>query len=342
MSVFPIDRRVKVESPGALAASIAALVGFVPTDSFVVVCLSGGVVQVTMRMDLDDPIEYVGRQIEKTADIADVDSVVVVVYTSPKQWGLPLLEGVQVLCDFLTGCGLLVRDALHVNGERYWSYLCASDSCCPSAGTPVSVETPVLVAEGVTAGVPIPASSRDDLKARYEPRPELAPSPEAFKQARLLLPMDVRAKAELAWQTLQDLSGEMPCAETVLEVKQALLVIAMSNIQVRDFVLGSMASVDVCRPLVHTLVYSALTAPEEWRETLAGAASMALAFSGESSIAVQCLVELAGNQTLAKLVKHAVGIPIPPESMREVMVKALPLVFEKVEHQQRSITGGVA
>jgi hypothetical protein len=41
---------------------------------------------------------------------------------------------------------------------------------------------------------------------------------------------------------------------------------------------------------------------------------------------VQCLVDLAGNQTLAKLVKHAVGIPIPPESMREVMVKALGII----------------
>ena len=58
---------------------------------------------------------------------------------------------------------------LRVEGDRYWSYLCASPLCCPPEGVPFDIEGhPASVAFTVASGQQI-LGSRDDLAATIAP-----------------------------------------------------------------------------------------------------------------------------------------------------------------------------
>ncbi|HSF27176.1 MAG TPA: DUF4192 domain-containing protein [Actinomycetes bacterium] len=133
---------VKFSSPTDIVGVVPLRVGFVPTESIVVVCLHGprrraGLV---MRHDLV-PIE----QLEELADVlawhvrrAEADGVILVVYTdAPDVDGsLPQHEFVDDLVDRL---GIEVVECLLVRQGRWWSYSCAL-ACCPPEGTPIPSE----------------------------------------------------------------------------------------------------------------------------------------------------------------------------------------------------------
>ena len=45
-----------------------------------------------------------------------------------------------------------MTDALAVNKSRWWSYICSSEMCCPSVGTPLVMDGAVAV-EAVLNGL---------------------------------------------------------------------------------------------------------------------------------------------------------------------------------------------
>ena len=69
----------------------------------------------------------------------------------------------------MTATDLDLRDMLRVEGDRYWSYLCASPLCCPPEGVPFAIEGhPAAVAFTVGSGQQI-LGGRDDLAATIAP-----------------------------------------------------------------------------------------------------------------------------------------------------------------------------
>ena len=83
---------------------------------------------------------------------------------------------------------------------------------------------------------------------------------------------------------------------------------------------------------------AALVAPVELRPRVAGAAAALLAASDGSSIAVDCLLDLAGDESLADLVRISQQIPTPPSTLRAMYASAMPMVEEQLRKESHSTT----
>ena len=130
---------VRAGSPAAILAIVPHLLGFMPASSVVVIGTGppAGTVKITLRYDLPDPADdglaadiaahafaVIGSQ-RLTAAIAvgygpagRVDSLAAAFRAEAGSSEVNLLE------------------FLRVDDGRYWSYTCASQACCPAAGTP--------------------------------------------------------------------------------------------------------------------------------------------------------------------------------------------------------------
>ena len=115
------------------------------------------------------------------------------------------------------------------------------------------------------------------------------------------------------------------------DLMRSRLQVAIDNVIVRDYVLAGIAlSDDGTDELVDVIVQAALTAPEDLRPRVAGAAAALLAACGDSSIATTCLLELADGQSLAELVRVSVNAAVPPATLREVFSSAMPMVEDQL------------
>jgi hypothetical protein len=152
--------RIRARGPADLLALIPFQLGFHPVESAVTVFLRSGQVKMTARVDLPPPsaaAEF-ARQIRGLVRQHDVDELVLFAYSAQPDPARALLAGlVQALP------ARLVRDALYVDGSRWWSLTC-DQTCCPAAGTPYDIASHPLAAEAVYAGMTARAT-RDELAA---------------------------------------------------------------------------------------------------------------------------------------------------------------------------------
>lgn len=131
--------RLTLETPDAILAAIPHMLGFYPSQSLVVMGLSGrpGKVRVTFRYDLPDPPDCV-----LASDIAEhavavlrqqrLRLAVLVGYGAPALV-IPVLA---MAMDALEANRIELREALRAEGGRYWSVLCDDAACCPTDGRP--------------------------------------------------------------------------------------------------------------------------------------------------------------------------------------------------------------
>jgi uncharacterized protein DUF4192 len=103
------------------------------------------------------------------------------------------------LVDELGRHGIPARDALYVTPERYWSYLCRRQLCCPSEGSLVAeaMSSPVAAAF-VLAGL-APLADREELVARVHPS----------------RPLLVAAVADSTWRWLAAFAADSDAADDV-------------------------------------------------------------------------------------------------------------------------------
>jgi hypothetical protein len=133
------DLVVRAGSPAALLRLVPHLLGFVPETSLLVIGVAPprDRIRVTLRYDLPDPPEA-----ELVAEIAAhavgvlrsqrLTAAVAVGY-GPETLVTPAADEVR---DQAWQAGIDLRESLRVTGGRYWSYVCANEACCPTAGVP--------------------------------------------------------------------------------------------------------------------------------------------------------------------------------------------------------------
>ena len=135
----PPPVRIRAGSPEALLAIVPHLLGFVPQASLVVIGIEppSHLIKLTLRYDLPDP--------PGAGVAADIAAHAVGVIKSQRLTALVAVGyGPAMLVDLVAGAlgavagsaGIDVADILRVEDGCYWSYLCANDGCCPTAGTP--------------------------------------------------------------------------------------------------------------------------------------------------------------------------------------------------------------
>ncbi|WP_037672102.1 DUF4192 domain-containing protein [Streptomyces griseus] len=219
--------QITLSTPAELADALPYLLGYRPEDSIVLVALHdregrgrfGGRARLGIPADPDD-WAFAARQLahglvtgsERRG--ARPEQIVAYVCQEPAKGesGQRVMERLRPLAQKLrVECGALdvpVIEALCISDNRFWSYCCGSEGCCPVEGTPMGLPgTSVLAAAATYAGIQVRGTLRE-LRARLLPW-ETAASLEqeaALDLAnRALIPriLDDEGRVEVAEETVK-------------------------------------------------------------------------------------------------------------------------------------------
>jgi hypothetical protein len=318
---------VVVRSESDFAATIPTIVGFQPVDSLVTVFICDGRVIVTARTDFPDNWQDCAVFLSETAQRVGADEVLIALFSDRGHGDLPLTSEIDSLVHQLRDVDVPVTQALLIDGGRYWSYLCLDESCCNEVGTPFEIAQSF---DGLAA-----SRTRQNISDQFALRPDHRPSQRAYKVAQGLLKAPTAQQAEHAWHVIQELTAlrVSGTSETCPDTLVAFLHLAMADVRVRDFVLGNVAVATNPSAMVTTLVNVALSAPDESRERLCGAAAVLLAAFESSTIPASTMCDHAGEDSLAGLVRKGISAALPPTEMRSVLQMALPEVLEQLSKE---------
>jgi uncharacterized protein DUF4192 len=162
------ERRIRISSPTAVLAVVPVLLGFQPANSVVVMGTDRlhGEVRLTLRYDLPDPAlaGAVARHAVSVLSAQRIPAALAVGY-GPEHLVSPVAEALR---DLAPRAGITMTELLRVEGQRYWSYVCADPSCCPPEGIPFDVTdhpaARAMAAEGARV-----LASREELAATVRP-----------------------------------------------------------------------------------------------------------------------------------------------------------------------------
>lgn len=204
---------VTLRSPTDLVAATPYLLGFHPEESLVVLALRERSLVLAARADLPgggpgadhapDPAEparpdrsarpeVTARGLVDTMVRQHATEIAIIGY-GPKERVGPAVREVRTGAERR---GLVVRDALRVDGGRWWSYVCRDPRCCPPDGSPFDPTTTEVAARLTLEG-------RMALPDRRELERSVAP---VEGRARVA----VRRATDRAWRGLRDRLSELP------------------------------------------------------------------------------------------------------------------------------------
>jgi hypothetical protein len=320
---------VKVSELNALVDSVPYLLGFVPTESIVVVSLRGPRerMEFSVRLDLL-PEEYdddVARMLAARMRAAEADSAMVFVYTDaePTERGLPRRELVERV---IAAMPVEVRDAWLVTDKRIWSYVCDDERCCPAEGQ-LREETPesltLAAAHALHGDVVLP--DREAVVASVQPvtgvrAEEMARAiDEAAASWAALAPRRARTRARRLAAKLRA-RYETPPA-TLADDEAAALIMAMHDWRIRDMLIGwSVSESDAMRTL---LLDTARLAVPPLDAPACTVYAMASYLKGNGLVAA-CAMERALDSdpaySLALVLQEALARQVPPSRLREASV----------------------
>lgn len=305
---------VKISGPAELISAVPYLLGFHPQESLVAIALKDGAVDFTARCDLADisfdPILDAARR-------AGAQSLVLFVYTSATvrpDGPLPYSGQVERLKERCQESDLKVSDALLLVADRYWSFLCENEDCCPPEGRPVP-DDPGVAAEFIAEGLQV-RPSRDDVRSALDPLPVSDWLAEWLPKAEDLVGGYAREEREAYEEDAGFVLGVLAYTQMPLRDQELLYAgVALRQIPIRD---AAWAAVDRNRELtadgwlalgrrlpgVYACAPLLLFAWAAWREgnaMLAGAA-------------VDRILELDPDYTAARLLQFALNTVIDPRS----------------------------
>lgn len=317
---------ITLNSPDDLLREVPALLGFVPQQSLVAVLLDRSTLRCTLRWDLEHDLTEQAIRLIGVAHRAEADGAILAIYAEiPHEPFLAL--AMNRAADLLEEQGIAVHDLLWVSQGRWGSYLCAQPTCCPEDGRPLPVTTPHLEVVRVADGRPAVATSREAVHAALEVQPEPEDSSAYRWATEALLDRPKGEVADLAVRALSRLCTSEPPAprdSTQVATSRALLVLAVQDIAVRDFVIGSIAAdCEDVGAAAEAVTQAALCAPERLRAAMAATAMAVVALDGQSSVALWRMHELAEGQSLAALLAAAVEAGFPPHEVRDLFASTL-------------------
>ena len=269
------EHQVTLRTPAELADALPYLLGYRPEDSIVLVALHdrdgrgrfGGRARLGIPGNEDDwpaVAEQLAQGLVKGSERrgAPVESMVAFLCQEPRdnESGWEVMERLRPLAQLLrTACGVLdvpVVEALCITDNRFWSYCCPSEECCPLGGTPMGLPgTSVLAAAATYAGLQVRGSLRE-LRARLTPWETAAALEQesalnAVSVALIPRILDDESRADVAAQALEladrlmrrfadapPLSGTLPADlrddELLAHDEAATLILGLQDRTTRD------------------------------------------------------------------------------------------------------------
>jgi uncharacterized protein DUF4192 len=243
--VMPISRtRVLARSPGDLLAAVPPILGFHPSDSLVVLALSGphARVSVACRFDLPDPpsrsssgdlAEHIVQVLHQNNAMAAA-----IMGCGPARLVTPVID---VAGNLLPRSGIRLYDSIRVTDGRYWSYLCGDIACCPPEGRLLPDITHPVAATLARAGYTA-AENRDAVATVLAPvsGPEAQAMAEATRQAEIaaagqLASLSEEAVVALERQLVQDIIQAYRDGQPVTDpAVLARVWVSLAYLEIRD------------------------------------------------------------------------------------------------------------
>lgn len=232
-------------SPHDLLAAIPFLIGYHPQNSLVLVALKDEAVGMAMRVDMPSDLQASGYDLLASHFLRDeVDGAFVVAYV-----GKGAVDPENVLINIsaaLVRAGIDIKESLMVRDNRFRSMLCSDLTCCPPEGSVVpDLDSSRIAAEHVIAGHPMPFESVDGLVQSIAAVPSSFESVWQDEVHAFWVSSDSEEIQELQRDgatAIIDLAGEYREGRGAEDRELAARVIGrLSDIQVRDFALGSHA-----------------------------------------------------------------------------------------------------
>ena len=323
--------RIRLRTPGDIAAAVPLLVGFQPAESLVVVTLRGRRrrVGLTMRLDLPGPgceetyadvvASHVGR-----AGAAQV--VLVCVTEDPGD--RPRAALVDAVRGRLAGIRVETSDALLVRDGRWESYLCDDPGCCLGGRPLPEVSTQLAAALAFEGRAVLP--DRAALVASLAPAGGLAATLMGSamareRAARAAAPVDPlslrRARAERldAFAAALDevvAGGPVGCDEA------ARLVVSLDDVVVRDTVLSwALRRPDELRALLTDLARRAVPPGDAPVCATLGWVAYVAGDGTTAGVLVERALRGDPSYSLALLLDDALRRQVPPRELRRVLVQ---------------------
>ncbi len=226
---------INLKSPHELLAVVPFVLGFNPTNSIVVLCLTDHRLGLTQRLDLPRPEDarQAALALMPSLVVEDPDSVVLIGYENHAGDSLPALESLTVA---LQSRKVEIHDRLVVRQGRWRSLDCHNSNCCPLQGSPVPepADVPGIVAEFIGQGIS-PHPDREALARQLEPGPEAILVATVLRSQQKAMAKAVgnqevpRADLFAAWPRILD-----PEAKVITAEDAVLAAMSLRDIEIRD------------------------------------------------------------------------------------------------------------
>lgn len=333
-------------SPHDLLAAIPFLIGYHPTDSLVLVSLKDESVGMAMRIDYppvvqeDSRTDAFARLVEYLVKEGADGALVIAYAPDDRNDGAEILDSIAAA---LNRVEIQVREALLVCGGRWRSLLCGDIDCCPPQGRALAdIETSRVAVEQVAHGHPMPFSNRNDLADSIAALPlaseksfieqvnnhSLNPDSEGVHSAQREGALSV---IDLASRFIAGTLG----ADSASDQRASARVLgALTDIQVRDFALGSHDEVTI--ELYFSMWHYLLRiAPEGFIAPVASLLAAVAYEQGAGALAQRALDRALIDQpgySLATLLRRVFSAGWPPESFsamrKDLHPKVCAAIFE--------------
>ncbi len=226
---------ITLKSPHELLAIVPFVLGFRPTNSIVVLCLSQHRLGLTQRLDLPRPehARQVALALMPSLVAEDPDGVVLVGYENRAGDSEPALES---LTAALQSRDVEIHDRLVVRDDRWRSLDCHNRDCCPPEGSPMPepADAPRIVAEFVGQGIS-PYPDRAALAQQLEPGPEAVLVAKVLRSQQKAMAKGAgsqgvtRAELFAAWPRILN-----PDATTITAEDAVFAAMPLLDIEIRD------------------------------------------------------------------------------------------------------------
>lgn len=319
-------------SPHDLLAAIPFLIGYHPTDSLVIVSLKEDCVGMAMRVDYPsiegvDSTDAFDALVYHLVREGAEGALVVAYVPNDRSDGAEILENIAIA---LTRAEIPIRESLLITNGRWRSVLCGDQECCPVQGNELpEISSSRVAVEQVADGRPMPYGNREGMAESIAP---------------LSLATDADFIAQVEQSRIDPQADQLECGQlqssqrggalAVLDLASrfiagslggdiaddqrlsALVLGSLSDIQVRDFALGSHDEISI--EIYWTMWrYLVRIAPSGF---VAPVASLLAALSyekGEGALAQRCLDRALADDpsySLAALLRRVFSAGWPPES----------------------------
>jgi len=226
---------ITLKSPHELLAIVPFVLGFRPTNSIVVLCLTDHRLGLTQRLDLPRPehARQVALALMPSLVVEDPDSVVVIGYENHAGDSEPALEALTAALQYRE---VEIHDRIIVQNGRWRSLDCHNRDCCAPEGSPVPepADVPGIVAEFVGQGIS-PHPDREALAQQLEAGPEAVAVAKVLRSRQKAMAKTVgsqevpRAELFAAWPRILD-----PRATAISPQDAVMASMSLLDIEIRD------------------------------------------------------------------------------------------------------------